>query len=226
MSDRVFTPARIAGAARTALNLGLDADASYVPFLDDIGAAFGALGYPRPLLLCYTKIITPAHLAAYRAAGFPVALIFEVGAQNSLDGAGQGTLDGQHCVAKMKVLNAPKGAGVYLTSDTDVGPGDDLTAVEQYFAAADAEIFAAGFRIGGYADGTELMQLHADGLNFEWLAGAMGWDGSRAFRVSGAPDIVQGIIRPGGSWMGFRWPVIDGLSYDPDLVYSADVGQI
>jgi hypothetical protein len=231
MSDRVFTPAKIAspgpsGGARTVHNLGLDADASYVPFLDDIGAAFGALGYPKPLLLCYTKVITPTHLAAYRAAGFPVALIFEVGARNSLGGDMVGTTDGNHCVRQMGALGAPKGAGVYLTSDTDVGSDADLELVEAYFAAADAEIFAAGYRIGGYADGTELMELHSHGLNFEWLAGAMGWDGSRELLGSGTPDIVQGIIRAGGSWMGFDWPAIDGLNYDPNLVYSADVGQI
>jgi hypothetical protein len=210
---------------RTIINLGLDADAPFTPFLDDIGEMFGALGYPKPLLLCYTKIITPAHLAAYKAAGFPVALIFEVGARNSLGGSGQGTVDGERCVNQMKALGVPDGAGVYLTSDTDIGEAD-LLLVEEYFAAADAEIFAAGFRIGGYADGTELMKLHADGLNFEWLAGATGWDGSKAMLGSGNPDIVQGIIGRGGTWMGIDWPEIDGLDYDPNLIYSEDVGQI
>lgn len=211
---------------RPILNLGLDADTSYVPFLDDIGQAFGALGHPRPLLLCYTKLITPAHLAAYKAEGFPVALIFEVGARNSLGGAAQGKIDGARCVAQMRALGASPDAGVYLTSDTDVAEGEDLTAAEWYFAAADAAIFAAGYRIGGYADGTELMKLHDNGLNFEWLAGATGWDGSKAMLGSGKPDIVQGIIRPGATWMGVAWPAIDGLDYDPNVVYSADVGQI
>jgi hypothetical protein len=209
---------------RPIVNLGLDADMSYVPFLDEIGSTFGALGFPTPLLLCYTKVITPAHLAAYKAAGFPVALIFEMGAKNSLGGADQGSRDGAHCVAQMKALGAPQKAAVYLTSDTDVGPAN-LAPVEDYFAAADASIFAAGYRIGGYADGTELMKLHSDGLDFEWLAGAMGWDGSRAMLGSGTPDIVQGIIRPGGSWLGFDWPSIGGLDYDPNIVYATDVGQ-
>lgn len=211
---------------RPILNLGLDADASFTPFLEEISAAFAPLGFPKPLLLCYTKVITRPQLAAYKAADFPVALIFEVGARNSLGGAMQGLLDGQRCVAQMKRLGVPIGAGVYLTSDTDVGKADELDAVEAYFIGADAEIFAAGYRIGGYADGTELMRLHSDGLNFEWLAGATGWNGSRAMLGSGSPDLVQGIISAGGSWMGFDWPEIDGLDYDPNVVYSADVGQI
>lgn len=211
---------------RPIVNLGLDADASFVPFLTPIAAAFGALGFPRPLLLCYTKIITPADLAAYRALQFPVALIFEVGAQNSLGGAGQGTIDGARCVEQMQALGAPAKAAVYLTSDTDVLPGADLIACELYWSAADAEIFSAGYRIGAYADGTELQKLHTDGLNFEWLAGATGWDGSKAMLGSGTPDLVQGIIPTGGSWMGFDWPVIRGLNYDPNVIYSADVGQI
>lgn len=211
---------------RPIINLGLDADTSFVPFLSEIEAAFGALGYPKPLLLCYTRIITPAHLAAYKAAGFPVALIFEIGATDSLRGTPQGIDDGVLCVKQMRALQVPPKTGVYLTSDTDVAAGSDLTKAEDYFAAADDEIFSAGFRIGGYADGTELMQLHTDGLNFEWLAGASGWDGSKAMFGSGTPDIVQGIISPGGSWVGFQWPKIHGLSYDPDIVYSEDVGQV
>ncbi len=211
---------------RPILNLGLDADASFVPFLAEIGAAFGALGHPKPLLLCYTKVITPAHLAAYRRAGFPVALIFEIGARNSLGGQASGMDDGMTCVDQMRRLRAPARAAVYITCDTDVAVGDDLLLVEEYFAAADAEIYHEGYRIGGYADGTVLMQLHADGLNFEWLAGATGWDGTKAMLGSGTPDIVQGIIRAGGTWLGIQWPVIAGLNYDPDVVYSADVGQI
>ena len=36
----------------------------------------------------------------------------------------------------------------------------------------------------------------------------------------------EGIIAPGGSWGGFRWPIISGLNYDPDLIFSLDMGQI
>lgn len=210
---------------RPIVNLGMDADMSFLPYLSKITAAFTPLGYPKPLLLCYTKVITPAELGAYRAAGFPVALIYEVGATNALRGTPQGTIDGERCVSQLVALGVPARAGVYLTVDTDVD-ADGLAAVEDYFAAADAAIFAANYRIGGYADGTALAQLHADGLNFEWLAGAVGWDGSRAMLGSGSPDIVQGIIPAGGRWLGIKWPVIPGLNYDPDVVYSSDVGQI
>ncbi len=210
---------------RPILNLGLDADMSFVPFLNEITERFGELGFPKPLLLCYTKVITKADLAAYRAAGFPVALIFEIGATNALRGAPQGRSDGERCVSQMRGLGVPARAGVYLTVDTDVGAAG-LAPVEDYFAAADAAIFDADYRIGGYADGTALGQLHADGLDFEWLAGAGGWDGSKAMLGSGTPDIVQGIIPAGGTWLGIPWPVIAGLNYDPDVVYSADVGQI
>lgn len=211
---------------RPILNLGLDADASFVPFLAEIGEKFAALGYPKPLLLCYTKIITPDELAAYQEAGFPVALIFEVGAENSLGGAAQGDTDGKRCVAQMQALGAPQGCAVYLTSDTDVASVSDLAATADYWSSADASISKAGYRIGAYADGTELMNLHTHGLDFEWLAGATGWDGSKAMIGTGTPDMVQGIVKPGASWMGIDWPTIEGLNYDPDVVYSVDVGQI
>ena len=211
---------------RPILNLGLDADMSFAPYLNQIGTAFGALGFPRPLLLCYTKIITPTTLSFYEAAGFPVALIFEIGAQNSLGGAAQGTIDGTRCVAQMQALGARPNSGVFLTSDTDVASVQDIETTEDYWAAADVPIFAAGFRIGGYADGTELMALHSKGLNFEWAAGAASWDGTRDFEATGNPDIVQGIISAGGTWAGIKWPVIAGLNYDPNVIYSADVGQL
>ena len=167
-----------------------------------------------------------AVLRRLEAAGFPVALIFEIGAQNSLGGAAQGTIDGTRCVAQMQALGARPNSGVFLTSDTDVASVQDIETTEDYWAAADVPIFAAGFRIGGYADGTELMALHSKGLNFEWAAGAASWDGTRDFEATGNPDIVQGIISAGGTWAGIKWPVIAGLNYDPNVIYSADVGQL
>lgn len=210
---------------RTIRNVGLDAYSSLASFVQEIIASFGAIGFPRPAILTYTKRLTSADLHTYLAAGLPVILIFEIGAEDTLGGAERGTADGQLCVSQLAALDrVPAGAAVYVTSDTDVLP-EQLDVAEAYFVAFDELLFAAGYRIGGYADGTELSRLRADGLNFTWLAGAMGWDGSREFLANASPDIVQGPTNA-SDWFGIRWPHIAGLSYDPNVIFADDVGQI
>lgn len=201
--------------------LGLDADTILTPYAPAIAAAgISAVGR-------YLKNLEPAEVAALHAAGVAIWLIFEGGSDNVLGGAGQGTEDGNRALAQAQALGAPPTAAIYATADFDIA-SDQLALALDYWAAFDAVIWGK-YQIGGYADGTVLSGLRDHGLPYRWLAGAMGWDGSREFLQSESPEIVQGpTIDGGGSWSPPGTPPIDwpdlGFPYDPDVIFVADCG--
>lgn len=126
---------------------------------------------------------------------------------------------------------------IAVTVDTDLRNPDDIRAAEQYFADFDRVLWNYGYLICGYADGSALEALRAQGLNKSWLAGAFGWSGSRDFLRSGAPDIVQGptitarrvwptdtaILYDMGLTQGFPWPTLP-FGYDPNIALNDAFG--
>lgn len=202
---------------------GLDVDevmTNQAPLLKAAGFDF---------ILRYLKNVAAAEVAALHRAGLIVGFIWETTATRALDGAAAGAEDGQKALAMMQSLGAPATCAIYATVDNDIGAGDDtdIAAVEDYFAAFDSVLWGNGdppnYPIGGYADGTVLGALRDHGLPFMWLAGAMGWDGSRDFEVDNHPHLVQGPTISGGSWHGQQWPDV-GFQYDPDLALIEEFG--
>lgn len=207
--------------------LGLDADTDlthYAPAIKAKGLQF----------VCrYLKNLGKQEAQAISKAGLRIVMIFEVRATNSLAGERAGAQDGMTALRQAQALGAPSTAAIYTTVDTDVTAAD-VSAIEDYFAAFDDVIFGH-YRIGGYADGTALSELRNHGLPYCWLAGAMGWDGSRQFFDTGHPTLVQGPTiskGKGGNWAphGIKtampvitWPDL-GFNYDPDVAMSDDYG--
>lgn len=209
--------------------LGLDAATILTPYAQRIADAnIKAVGR-------YLKSLTRAEIAALHAAGIAVWLIFEAGAENALGGAAQGTADGQ--LARLQAfqgLGAPQDrtVAIYGTVDTSFdsnGDPEKLEAVVDYFSPFSAALDESGFRTGSYADGRILDELRSHGLELEWMAGAFGWEGSRAYLAQRKPTLCQGpTITDATSWAppgmdAVAWPDL-GFPYDPNFIFEDDFG--
>ncbi len=196
--------------------LGLDADQDLTNFAPAIKAA--GLSF-----VCrYLKNMRSHEVAALHAAGLSIVCIFESTATRSLEGADAGTADAKTAMGQMRALGAPSSAAIYATVDSDAGEAD-LAAIEAYFVAFDAVLWGH-CKIGGYADGTVISRLRADGMPYCWLAGASGWDGSRDFID---PTMMQGPTIAADTeheWHGENWPALP-FDYDPNLAFTDDYGQ-
>ena len=199
--------------------MGIDAYAFSAASAPAIAAWRGPHGERIQFIKGYLKNLTLATVDAFLDAGIHVGAIWEVGADDALQGAAAGTNAGTRALAMMRALQAPSTASVAFTVDNAA----DISVVPEiadYFAAADAQLWLDDkplFQIEGYADGTALSGLRQQGLPLCWLAGAMGWPGSEDFLQNGNPDMVQGAtIGRGGIWMARTWPDL-GFSYDPNI---------
>ena len=210
----------IKGKATTVFR-GIDAyfiDPKFFPLLKEKGFDF---------IMIYLKNLTQAQLDAAKTNKLVVGIIWEVGEGNSLAGAPQGAVDGKRAFLKMQQFNIPKDVACFTTTDTGVSE-DKFNAVWGYNAAFDAAIWPT-YKIGAYAEGDLLVVLKAAGLQYTWLPGAMGWQGSRAYH---SWDIAQGATIPANTnrrWVEQDlpdvsvWPALP-FDYDPNVAYSLDWG--
>lgn len=187
---------------------GLDAAAILTPYAKRIAdAGFVAVGR-------YLKSLTRAEVDALHAAGLDVWLIYEYRGPRALDGAIAGGVDGRQARMQAISLEAPFGTRIYVTVDFDPQP-EQMPAVLSYVAAFAGAI--SPYAIGAYASGEVLRRSGVA----PWLAGAMGWTGSRAFDVDpplwemkqGQTITASRIAR----WAGLDWPAMP-FDYDPDVI--------
>jgi len=171
--------------------LVVDCDADVTHWAPQIKAA-GISG-----VMNYMRFLTRPMVDAYHAAGLMVAAIDEHGTNDVAGGAAAGAARGLIAATKLGNYGAPPTAASFVTIDEDISGEDDLDAAAEYFAAYDSKLWPdankpALFLIAAYADGTALSFLRTLNLPICWLAGASGWSGSRAFALSGKPDLIQG----------------------------------
>ena len=201
--------------------LGLDADQNLSGYAAAIKTAFAALGCDRPFTCRYLKNLSSAEVSALHAAGISIVAIFEAGAENALGGADQGEADGIRALRQASALGLPGDRPIYATVDTDAGSAT-LDTIADYFTAFAAAI--APHPVGAYGSGAVLTALRDINIRLLWLAGAMGWSGSREFDAAGDPTMVQGpTLDHGGRWSAIDWPDL-GFEYDPDIAYAEDFG--
>lgn len=159
-----------------------------------------------------TKRLTKASALQLTAKGFMIGVVFEAGG-NELDyfTADQGQYDANSAINQAQVIvGQPVGSAIYFAVDCGVAHPEDVLP---YFAAVAPVVRGAGFKVGAYGCGLLLSGLfNAKLIDYDWLSGAMGWPGSRAyvspFDPSGKPAIVQGLEG-----------MVDGMDIDPDTVY-------
>lgn len=157
------------------------------------------------------KRLSPSSARQLTQKGFMIGAVFESGG-NVLDyfTVDQGNYDSNSAINQANWVKQPQGSAIYFAVDVGVAHPEDLLP---YFQAVSPVVRAAGFKVGAYGCG--LLQtglFNAKLIDYDWLAGAGGWPGSRAyispFDPSGKPAITQGLEK-----------VIDGIDMDPDMVY-------
>jgi hypothetical protein len=168
-------------------------------------------------VLTYLKWTKPAHVAALHKAGLAVGLIFERDTMTTLTGSGAD--DGALARKQAQALGAPDDIPIFAAVDIGIGKATDLDRDGRPDADEVTQYFT-DFKTGaGYVDGDLARSLD---LAHVWLAGAMGWPGSRDYYANGPWHIVQGVPTRGGSHqLGFDWPSL-GFEYDPDVARTLD----
>lgn len=165
----------------------------------------------------YLKTLTSQGVRNLADAGLKIIAIWETTAGRSLQGEEAGEEDARLAWTKMVGLGAPAGAMVMFTTDADVDPA----AVHPYYQGARNELATEPGNaptLGIYAEGAI---EEAEGATGRWLAGALGWEGSRNY---GNATLIQGpTLTRGGVWSGHTWPDL-GFAYDPDLALVEEYG--
>ena len=197
----------------TDLIRGLDADEDLTPYVRRLMAA------NIQFVGRYLKNLTLTEALALSAAGIRIVAIYETTGRRALLGAAAGGLDGTSAALLMRAVGAPPGAGVQFTVDVDVNTVQVETVVN-YFNAAKATM-GVDYVAGLYGSG---LVLEACKPSLPWLAGAMGWQGSRDFDAAGTWVLKQGpTLTHGGTWAGIDWPDL-GFAYDPDVASTDAYG--
>lgn len=190
---------------------GLDADTTLTPYAKQIkSAGFDHVGR-------YLKNVTVAEINALHVAGLGVWLIYETTATRALCGASAGAEDGLAAKQQASALGAPAGTTIFATVDTDPPPSQ-LGIIRAYMQTF-AQNLGADYHLGIYACGT-ILDGNYD-IAVPWLAGAMGWSGSRAYDATNKWTLKQGPDFGGHSvnWAGLNWPSMP-FDYDPNLIVA------
>ena len=158
-----------------------------------------------------SKRLSPASAYQLTSKGFQIGVVYESGG-NELGyfTADQGTHDALDALNEAQWVGQPLGSAIYFAVDVGVAHPEDILP---YFQAVMTRLNGTGYKIGAYGCGLLLSGLfNAKLIDYDWLAGAMGWPGSRTyvspFDPSGKPAIVQGLEG-----------TFDGIDMDPDTVY-------
>lgn len=158
-----------------------------------------------------SKDLTAASLKATTDAGMWCGAVYEAGGDSVLAfGNVYGKFDAAKALAQAKAAGQPLGSAIYFA--VDFGP---LAAqIEQfivpYFQALAPVVRVEGYKVGAYACGSVLTALDTLKLiDYTWLAGAMGWPGSRGYQGA---NMVQGSSPKDIYGLGFQ--------VDPDTAYS------
>lgn len=172
---------------------------------------YGAPGSP--------KLLLPREAAALRSAGLAILPVFERAAGRALDGSQAGREDAATALHQAADIEQPEGTTIAFAVDldVDVSKGVIRGLLHGYFAEVRAAL-AGRYRVGAYGSGAVLSLLLDEGLiSVAWLAGAMGWRGSREFERSTRWHMRQfPEIRAGapGNELGF--------DYDEDSAISLE----
>lgn len=125
-------------------------------------------------------------------------------------------------------ISQPAGSAIYFAVDFDPTEADIAGRIVPYFEGIRAGLDAArggapGYRVGAYGCGAVLEAVAAKSLaDYLWLAGAMGWRGSKAFDQSGKWHLKQ-IIEAGTHGFGREQC---GILIDEDVINPAGSGDI
>lgn len=161
------------------------------------------------------KNLTHLSAVGMTAKGFQIASVWEA-AGATVDGfsSDMGQHDGASAVRQAIAVGQPKGSGIAFAVDFDPSLDEITKYILPYFAAVRIACGAAGFLVGAYACGRVLLALYNVGvIDYDWLAGAMGWTGTRGY-VTPFPGRTKPAITQGLQMTE------EGEDIDPDTVYD------
>ena len=155
-----------------------------------------------------SKNLNAAQLAAYRAAGLAVGLVFEDGAGRALEGAAAGAADVALAEQQANAAGYPVDAVLFFAVDQAVTDPGQLAAVRAYAVAFDA---ATRRPVGVYGSATVVGSLTTPGVRpvrYAWQTAA--WSGGV---LSPLADVYQ---RAGH----VNWPgsIAGDTAFDEDVV--------
>jgi hypothetical protein len=110
--------------------------------------------------------------------------------------ASMGVHDANEALAQAVKAGQPKGSCIYFAYDLDPPVQSFTNNIGPYATQAATLVRAAGYKVGAYGAGATLSYLFAKGLiDYDWVGGAMGWQGSRGYkRADGSlPSLIQGL---------------------------------
>lgn len=157
-----------------------------------------------------SKNLTKASAILTTNAGLEIGAVWEAqGDQISQFSSHYGSADAEAALALATQCEQPLNSAIYFAVDTGPSASQITNNILPYFAAVKA-LLNGKYKIGCYGCGDVLTALEKAGLiDYFWLAGAMGWPGSRAYEALNKAHVVQG-----------QPVIVNGLDIDPDTIYK------
>lgn len=139
------------------------------------------------------KLVTPSEVRALGAAGIRFGLVFEVyGGADGVDDidAPDGAKDAAFCLSYAPTLGANNTSCIFFAIDFDANKDQVTNEVLPYFKAIYTAIGTV-FYVGVYGSGAVCSaMLAAKVADLAWLAGSMGWRGSREYLAAKPKELV------------------------------------
>ena len=158
------------------------------------------------------KNLTPSEAAAILATGLDIVSIWEAaGDRYTTFTEANGLREATAALQQAQTCNQPLNTAIYFAVDFDASMNQLIGGIIPYFRAVN-EVLAGHYKVGVYGSGLVCSQLDLYKLvSYDFLAGAMGWQGSRAYTN---PHIQQSVdVDP---W-GFGFPIDKDTSPDGDF---------
>jgi hypothetical protein len=184
--------------------IGFDAAQDCTPILANAKAS-GVSWVGRYLSFNSSKNLSRPEAEAIRAAGIDIVSIWEArGDLFRTFTKENATREGNEALALAEEVGQPRHTAIYFAVDFDATQQQIEAGVIPYFLEINARLYGQ-YKVGAYGSGLVLSRLDAEGLiEFDWLAGAMGWQGSQAYKNAHMQEIAQG--RDSDPW-GFGFPI-------------------
>lgn len=159
-----------------------------IPFLLKKGVT--AVG--RYYSSAHGKRISASEAEAIAAAGLKLFMVFEDNGDPPL-GGNAGSTDAKLALEQARAIGQPAGSAIYFAMEhlPNGYTSADLPGVKAYFQQIQAA-FQGKYKIGVYSDGVVCDALLTSRLcDFAWLSASMGFQGSKAFYLSGRWSLAQ-----------------------------------
>lgn len=166
-----------------------------------------------------TKNLTRASALRHGRHGMLTGVVWEADGATVAGFSGeQGIRAAKEAVELATAVGQPKGSGIAFAVDFGPSSSFERGQISAYFGGAATIVRTAGFQNGCYGCGDVMTMLFHMGLiDYDWLAGAMGWPGSRNYvspfpGQNGRPAMTQGLE-----------DTEHGMDIDRDMVYREGI---